>query len=218
MLCELNGRADAHDHQDDGCDGLEPSAAAYMKSVLRLGDCLDSDAGHDLNGMPLELIADARGQATVDRGHDLVQLLHKRDLEAAVAKRVRHLEPDIAPTYDHCRAGASRHGFMDTEAVGHGVEDMDTRQVEAWDRRPDRRGAGRHDQPVIRQRLASTLLLEDDRMLSRVDFDRTSLHDELEPGRVQVFERSVGKASPIRRFAADIERQATDAEVGIAIG
>ena len=76
---------------------------------------------------------------------------HHVDLDVAGAQRGRDLEPDEARA-DHDGPARRRGALDDRPAVGERAQREDVRLVGAGDRQANRLGAGREQQPVVRDR------------------------------------------------------------------
>lgn len=111
-----------------------PAASRHREAVAGRPDLLDGDTGRDAGAIPPDLVADHPAQLHVDRGQHSGSLLQKLDLDPAVAERVHHLQADV-PGSDDGRALDAVQAIVEPEAVLHRVEEMDSGQVDAANRR-----------------------------------------------------------------------------------
>ncbi len=150
------------------------------------------EAGHavvedEADAVSLHVLLDEARDLRVQWVQDLVPLLDERHLEAEVDEVLRHLEADEAAADDHrARRGLDEldprvpeHPRQEARApfdpladrldVRNGPHVEDPRQVDARERRTDRRRPGREDELVVRLRrhLAGLDVLQVDGLLLR---------------------------------------------------
>ena len=91
-------------------------------------------------------------------------------------------------------------------------------KIEPPDGRPDGHGTGGNHQPIIAQLLCLPIPLDDrHHMVQRVDRLSRVLEQEADSDTSDLFCRAMGQPVPVGHFAAQVERQATDAVVGKAV-
>jgi hypothetical protein len=105
------------------------------------------------------------------------------------------------------------------EGVAHGVQHVDTGQVQAVDRRADRHRPGPDHEPVVAQLAVDAGRVGDADLLGgQVDRVGGVVEQQLQPGRLQIGARAVGESTPVGHVTGQVVGQPTDREVRVGVG
>ncbi len=128
---------------------------------------------------------------------------------------VRHLNADISSSHDDDRAWFPFPELsIKRERVFHGMESMYTGEVRAGNRRNQRSGASRDQEPVIREGTGVVLPVDHFHRLS----GRINRSDSLPLPYFNAFKFcSVSELVPVWSFPAEEKRQPADTEIRISI-
>ena len=163
------------------------------------------ESGHavverQVDAMPLQMLLDEAGELPVERGQDLIEHLDERHVEPEMDQVLRRLETDEAAA-DHHRTPRRLHELdarvvvhprqerrapldplADRPRVRHGPHLEDPRQIDAGQRRTDRRRPGRQHQLVVGlgRDLAGRDIAQVHGLLLRRDGDRLAVRPHVD--------------------------------------
>ncbi len=145
--CFRKRRAWTHPDAGDDEIGIE-HAAALQGHPLAVDGARRVLEAEDHALLPMERAHEVAHLRTEDAFHRPLFRRHHMDFDPARAQRRGDFEPDEARSQHNSAAG--RLGALDDgAAVGARAQRVDVWLVGAWDRQPDRLGAGRQQQPVV---------------------------------------------------------------------
>ncbi len=218
ILGQRRVRPDAHHHQDDVGRGIGESITRDDGRTVCWRDPSDERGGPHLHPMRAELLFEESAEFGVDRRHDGGRLLKHGDRHASTRERIGHLQPDVAATHDHRRAGTPQ-ALVEREGVIHRVEQVHPFLIHPLDGWADRQGSCADNQPVIGARLLDTVGTEQaHRLRGGIDLRGTRVESKMKPARLDLFACAMRELMPIGRFPAQEERDPADAEVRVRVG
>ena len=228
-LRQLRLRADADAEDDDVRRQRLAGRRLHLERAVRHPrEASCAVVQHDVDTVLRQMPLDVAGHLEVHRRHELVAALHDGDVQPQCDEVLGHLEAD-EPAADHHRpplpparlrpgvgvqAGWLGEAAVDPRphvaSVGYRPDREDARQVDARQRRPDRRRAGREYELVVvlgGQR-AGSAVLELDGLVLRGDADHLTTGTAVDGERLaKGVRRRQQQAGLLRDHAAHVVRQ-----------
>ena len=174
----------------------------------------------DLDPVAAQLVFDFTAECRFDGWQHGLRAAQDGDLYAAQGEGVGHLKPYVAAADYHGRTRVLlRQMTVQTEAVLHGVEEVDAGEVEPRDVGPRRPGAGADHEPVVGEFPNATFRVFDfDGSFTGVHLAGGVICEDVYALLFYLPGAPVGQVAVVFYLPAQVEGQAADAIVWVGVG